>query len=63
MTAVGVTSVKNGRWFMDLCVQSQAVIYPLRQILPRSQVAFGGLDGSMAEQKLNLFEVPAGVAA
>src|SRR6516162_9202779 len=44
-------------------VQSQVVIHRLLQILPRSQVALGSLDGCVAQQELNLLEVPTGFAA
>jgi len=44
-------------------VQSEAVIHRFLQILPRSQVAFGRLDGCVAQQELDLLEVPAGFAA
>ena len=44
-------------------VQSQPIVDRLLQILPRSQISFGSLDGGVAQQKLNLLEVPAEFAA
>ena len=43
-------------------VQSEAVIHRFLEILPRSQVSFRSLDGSVAQQKLNLLEIPTGFA-
>src|SRR5262249_2176466 len=48
---------------LSIKVQSQPIVDRLLQILPRSQIALGSLDGSMAEQELNLLQVPAGCAA
>ena len=47
----------------SLHLQPKHVIDGDRQVLFRPQVALGGLDGGVAEQKLNLLEVPAGCAA
>ena len=44
-------------------VQSQAVIHRLLQILPRSQIPLGSLDGGVAQQEPNLLEVSTGFAA
>src|SRR5215472_2490020 len=43
-------------------VQPQPIIHRFPQILPRSQIALGGLDGRVAQQELNLLQVPAGGA-
>jgi hypothetical protein len=42
-------------------VQSQPIVDCFLQILPRSQIALGGLDGGVAQQELNLLEIPTGV--
>ena len=44
-------------------VQSQPIVDRFLQVLPRSQVSFRGLDGGVAQQELNLLEVPTRVAA
>ena len=35
-------------------IEAQTVVDGFLQILPRSQIALGGLDGGVAEQELNL---------
>jgi len=43
---------------------AQPIVDRFLQILPRSQISLGGLDGRVAaQQELNLLEVPAGCAA
>jgi hypothetical protein len=52
-----------GRAFGEIGLDGEIVVDGLRQILAGAEVAFGGLDGGMAEQELDLFEVAAGEAA
>ena len=44
-------------------VYPQPIVDRFLQILPRSEIALSGLDGGVTQQKLNLLEVPAGLAA
>jgi hypothetical protein len=43
----------------ELGLDRQVIIDGLDQVLPGSQIALGGLDRSVAEQKLDLFEIAA----
>src|SRR4051794_15358811 len=43
--------------------KEEPVIDGMGEILPGTEITFSGLDGGMAEQKLDLFEVAAGGAA
>jgi hypothetical protein len=44
-------------------IEAETIVDGFFEILAGSEIAFGGLNGSVAEQKLNLFEVSAGGAA
>ena len=52
----------HGTSFPVRC-QTEPVVGGVGEILPGAEVAFGGLDGGMAEQELDLFQVTAGGTA
>ncbi len=46
-----------------LIFHTQPIVYRLVEVLLRAEVAFGGLDGSVAEQELDLLEFASDAAA
>ena len=47
----------------EIGVDGKMIVDGLGEVLARAEIAFGGLDGGVAEQELDLFEVAAGQAA
>ena len=49
----------NGSWRVTSALQPRAVVHGLSESLCAAQVPLGGLDGHVAEQKLNLLQLAA----
>jgi hypothetical protein len=55
---ITLTTEKSSRAYrISSLVEAQAVVHGFLQILPRSQISLGGLDGRVAQQELDLLEV------
>src|SRR4051795_3039264 len=63
----GKQGQRGGLWIerpgTEFRFDRQVVIDGLHQILPRTEIALGGLDGGVAEQQLDLLEIAAGAPA
>jgi len=48
---------------LNIASQPDRIVHRHRDVLLGPKIPFGGLDGGVPEQELDLFEIPAGFAA